>query len=153
MIARIFRLDFVVLMGESGPRLIATTTNAFKVQPSTRLGSVLKIRTLSAVIRKYSQRRDGWCQEILVVETTQHGVRAHGTILAQAMEANGRLNLFFIKSRQIAYAHDRDAAPFPVMVSKQSGDENFFAKRYFVFGRDCWRKESEIRHAEVIEVR
>jgi hypothetical protein len=32
-----------------------------------------------------TQQRDGWCQEILVVETTEDGVRAHGNILAQAM--------------------------------------------------------------------
>jgi hypothetical protein len=32
---------------------------------------------------------DGRCQEILMVETTQHGVRAHGNILAQAMPGSG----------------------------------------------------------------
>ena len=35
-----------------------------------------------------TQRCDGWCQEILVVETTQHGVRAHGKTLAQAMSGS-----------------------------------------------------------------
>ncbi len=36
-----------------------------------------------------TQRRDGWCQEILMVETTQYGVRPHGNILAQAMSGSG----------------------------------------------------------------
>jgi hypothetical protein len=36
-----------------------------------------------------TQRRDDWCQEILMVETTQYGVRAHGNILAQAMSGSG----------------------------------------------------------------
>src|ERR1700733_6065655 len=36
-----------------------------------------------------TQRCDGWCQEILVVETTQHGIRAYGKTLAQAMSGSG----------------------------------------------------------------
>jgi hypothetical protein len=35
-----------------------------------------------------TQRRDDWYQEIFMVETTQHGVRAHGNILAQAMSGS-----------------------------------------------------------------
>ena len=45
-------------------------------------------RRITVVIRKYSAA-DGRCQEILMVETTQHGVRAHGNILAQAMSESG----------------------------------------------------------------
>jgi hypothetical protein len=36
-----------------------------------------------------SQRRDDWCQEIFMVETTQHGISAHGNILPQAMSGSG----------------------------------------------------------------
>ena len=52
MIAHIFHLDFIVLMGESGPRLMATTTNAFKVQPSTR-----KVQPSTRLLRQARCRR------------------------------------------------------------------------------------------------
>jgi hypothetical protein len=45
-------------------------------------------RGIAVVSSANTQRRDGWCQEILMVETTQHGVRAHGNIPAQAMSGS-----------------------------------------------------------------
>jgi hypothetical protein len=50
------------------------------------LHDVLPVDPLSSA---NTQRRDDWYQEILMVETTQHGVRAHGNILAQAMSGSG----------------------------------------------------------------
>jgi hypothetical protein len=45
--------------------------------------------TLMHLSSANTQRSGGWYQEILMVQTSQHGVRAHGNILAQAMSGSG----------------------------------------------------------------
>jgi hypothetical protein len=66
-----------------------------RTQPVTIVEMLARQMGVDNHSRKYllssanTQRRDGWCQEIPMMETTRHGVRAHGNILAQAMSGSG----------------------------------------------------------------